>query len=87
MHSLRIQLHNELQALPSIYFDGPASVYHVAFLMGGGGCNSLLDRLAGFGTQSPHGFVEREGARFKWERDGEFLTITFVVTTPEPGEP
>lgn len=87
MHSLRIQLHNELHARPSIYFDGPASVYHVAFLVGGGECNSLLDRLVGSGTQSPHGFVEREGARFKWERHGEFLTITSVVSIPEPGEP
>jgi len=34
MHPQRQTLHNELHARPSLYFDEPAHVFHLAFLAG-----------------------------------------------------
>ncbi|PPA05669.1 DUF3422 domain-containing protein, partial [Pseudomonas sp. MWU12-2312b] len=44
MHPQRQDLHNELHARPSLYFDEPAHVFHLAFLGGGVECNALLER-------------------------------------------
>lgn len=44
MHPQRTTLHNELHARPSLYFDGPAHVFHFALLGGDAACQSLLQR-------------------------------------------
>ncbi len=46
MHPQRIALHNELHARPSLYFDGPAHVFHIALLGGHAACQALLPRSA-----------------------------------------
>lgn len=88
MHPSRTTLHNELHARPSIYFNGPAHVFHVALIESGKALDSIVRRIlaAGTGTSSPElsqGILKIDGLATKWERHTEFLTITMVV----PGEP
>ncbi|MBD8495083.1 DUF3422 domain-containing protein [Pseudomonas syringae] len=81
MHPHRIRLHNELHARPSIYFEGPACAFHVAFVLAGDLCEPLLKHLTGQDSHPAHGFVDRDPVRYKWERHGEFLTISAVLPT------
>jgi hypothetical protein len=46
MHPQRIARHTELHARPSLYFDGPAHVFHLALLGGHAACQALLPRSA-----------------------------------------
>jgi uncharacterized membrane-anchored protein len=54
MHPQRQTLHNELHARPSLYFDEPAHVFHLAFLGGDLECNCcgsmFLDHDVGVST-------------------------------------
>ncbi|WP_153788455.1 DUF3422 domain-containing protein [Pseudomonas sp. EMN2] len=81
MHPQRTTLHNELHARPSLYFDGPAHVFHLALLGGDTACQSLLQRCC---PEAPdpyaaQGITQLEGHPFKWERHTEFFTLTLVV--------
>jgi len=85
MHPLRKSLHDELHARPSIYFDGPAHVYHFALLDDGASIDGIirqLDELADNPSRGAHrhGLLRIAGYAFKWERHTEFLSLTWVVS-------
>ncbi|WP_252091974.1 DUF3422 domain-containing protein [Pseudomonas sp. MWU13-3659] len=81
MHPLRTALHNELHARPSLYFDDPAHVHHLALLGGEADCRALLQRCCpeALDTQAAQGITRLDGHPFKWERHAEFFTLTLVV--------
>jgi uncharacterized membrane-anchored protein len=81
MHAQRKALHNELHARPSLYFDEPAHVYHLAFLGTAAQCNALLQRCTPdtFAPDATQGITQFHGHPFKWERHAEFFTLTLVV--------
>lgn len=81
MHPQRTALHNELHARPSLYFDGPAHVFHFALLGGDAACQSLLQRCCPEAPDpySAQGITQLDGHPFKWERHTEFFTLTLVV--------
>lgn len=91
-HPLRHELHNELHARPSLYFDSDSDVWHVA-IVGEEGPPSILDILPKLedvsSTQlSKSGIGRFANGRLKWEVHTEFLTLTFVVPPDNPkGEP
>lgn len=81
-HPLREELHNELHARPSIYFDGDTDVWHIAIL-GRDGAPRVpreLLTLEGLSTtqQGKHGTACYSDGRVKWELHSDFLTLTFV---------
>ncbi|MEO4047809.1 DUF3422 domain-containing protein [Pseudomonas sp. CAU 1711] len=83
MHPLRVSLHNELHSRPSIYFSEPANVHHLAFFDPEESCSVLvgqLERLADdrLGSNSAQGLLRLARATLKWERHGEFFTLTLV---------
>lgn len=85
MHPQRQSLHNELHARPSLYFDEPAQVFHLAFLGAGPACHALLQRCCP-GPFDPHaaqGITQLDGHPLKWERHAEFFTLTLVVAAPD----
>jgi uncharacterized membrane-anchored protein len=82
LHPLRRELHDELHARPSLYFDGDTDVWHVA-IIGPSGAPALPERLTALDEASTtregnQGIARYEGGRLKWERHTEFLTLTFV---------
>ena len=80
MHPQRTALHNELHARPSLYFDAPAHVFHLAFVGTAQQCDALLRRCcpdAG-NTDAVQGITRCDGCPFKWERHSEFFTLTLV---------
>ncbi|MBS7596871.1 DUF3422 domain-containing protein [Pseudomonas sp. RC2C2] len=81
MHAQRTALHNELHARPSLYFDEPAHVFHLAFLGTDADCNALLQRCCAdaFEPDAAQGITQLDGHPFKWERHAEFFTLTMVV--------
>ncbi|WP_460321731.1 DUF3422 domain-containing protein [Pseudomonas ogarae] len=81
MHPQRKMLHNELHARPSLYFDEPAHVFHLAFLGDNAQCNALLERLCPdtVTADAAQGITHLEGHPLKWERHAEFFTLTLVV--------
>ncbi|WDY57306.1 DUF3422 domain-containing protein [Pseudomonas sp. PSKL.D1] len=81
MHPQRTALHNELHARPSLYFDGPAHVFHLALLGGDAACAALLQRCCpqASETDAAQGITTLNGHPFKWERHTEFFTLTLVV--------
>ena len=83
MHPQRQTLHNELHARPSLYFDEPAHVFHLAFLGGEPECNALLERCcpAPIDPHAAQGITRLDGHALKWERHAEFFTLTLVVTS------
>ncbi|MGH8333127.1 MAG: DUF3422 family protein, partial [Pseudomonas sp.] len=83
MHPQRQTLHNELHARPSLYFDEPAHVFHLAFLGGEPECNALLERCcpAPIDPHTAQGITQLDGHALKWERHAEFFTLTLVVTS------
>lgn len=83
MHPQRKALHNELHARPSVYFDAPAHVFHLAFLGGKAECNGILERLCPGSSESDavQGITQCDGHSLKWERHNEFFTLTLVVTS------
>ncbi|MHC8380220.1 DUF3422 domain-containing protein [Pseudomonas sp. LB3P14] len=83
MHPQRQTLHNELHARPSLYFDEPAHVFHLAFLGGELECNALLEHCcpAPIDPHAAQGITQLDGHPLKWERHAEFFTLTLVVTS------
>ncbi|KIY41937.1 hypothetical protein TZ03_04290 [Pseudomonas sp. 10-1B] len=81
MHPQRTALHNELHARPSLYFDGPAHVFHLALLGGDAACAALLQRCCpdALDNAAAQGITYLDGHPFKWERHTEFFTLTLVV--------
>ncbi|WP_176506894.1 MULTISPECIES: DUF3422 domain-containing protein [Pseudomonas] len=81
MHPQRTALHNELHARPSLYFDGPAHVFHLALLGGDAACAALLQRCCpdAIDAEAAQGITRLDGHPFKWERHTEFFTLTLVV--------
>lgn len=82
-HPLREELHNELHARPSLYFEGDVDVWHVA-VIGEDGPPAVSDDLMRLEEvlttqQGKHGIGRFGGGRLKWELHTEFLTLTFVV--------
>lgn len=91
MHPERTALHNELHARPSLYFDAPAHVFHLAFIGGQQQCDALLRRCCPQAdTAAVQGITRFDGCPFKWERHSEFFTLTLVrpsaTTTPDWSE-
>jgi uncharacterized membrane-anchored protein len=80
-HRLRIELHNDLHARPSLNFDGDADVWHVALVVDGGPPPGPtgLPGLAEVTTtgQGSHGIGRVGEGRLKWEAHTEFLTLTY----------
>jgi len=83
MHPQRQTLHNELHARPSLYFDEPAHVFHLAFLGGDRECNALLQNCcpSAFDPNAAQGITHLDGHPLKWERHAEFFTLTLVITS------
>ena len=83
MHPLRQSLHNELHARPSLYFDEPAHVFHLAFLGSDQACNAFLEQccLGTLDLNAAQGITQLDGHALKWERHAEFFTLTLVVTS------
>ena len=84
LHPLRFELHNELHARPSIYFNEPAHVYYLTLLEQGNALDRLIEALdsRALGKSpptSPQGLITLDGYSTKWERHTEFLSITMVV--------
>ncbi|WP_322994636.1 DUF3422 domain-containing protein [Castellaniella sp.] len=83
MHLQRNTLHNELHARPSMYFDAPAQVFHLAFLDEDDAAQTIIQTLcdrhvALADPMLPQGEFPVGEARLKWERHTEFLTLTLV---------
>ncbi|MFF7060812.1 DUF3422 family protein [Pseudomonas sp. NPDC008258] len=87
MHPQRTALHNELHARPSLYFDGPAHVFHLALLGGDAACAALLQRCCpdALDCAAAQGITRLDGHPFKWERHTEFFTLTLVVPCSNTG--
>lgn len=89
-HPLRKELHDELHARPSLYFDGDTDVWHVA-IVGENAPPPIPSTLSGLEEVSTtgggsHGIGRFGDGRLKWELHTEFLTLTFVAPAPaEPG--
>lgn len=81
MHPQRTALHNELHARPSLYFNEPAHVHHLALLGDEADCQALLQRCCpdALDTEAAQGITRLEGHPSKWERHAEFFTLTLVV--------
>ncbi|MEN0105840.1 MAG: DUF3422 domain-containing protein [Pseudomonas sp.] len=86
MHPLRNELHNELHARPSIYFDEPAHVFHLTLLGDSPGYEPIIQQLSpGTATQA-QGMAQLDGLALKWERHTEFLSLTLVMPKQAEGE-
>jgi uncharacterized membrane-anchored protein len=88
-HPLREELHNELHARPSLYFDGDADVWHLAMLTDRTSMD-IVDRLPNLQTlsasqQGTHGIGIMGGSQLKWELHTEFVTFT-LVKPPNGGQ-
>lgn len=83
MHPLRQRLHNELHARPSLYFDEPAHVFHLAFLGSDQECYAFLENCCpgSFDLNAAQGITQLDGHALKWERHAEFFTLTLLVVT------
>ena len=81
MHTLRQMLHNELHARPSLYFEEPAHVYHLAFIGNRQSCQALVENLCKslIDAHAGQGISSLCGHPFKWELHAEFFTLTWVV--------
>ncbi len=89
-HPLRQRLNEELHSRPSIPVRPPARILHLAMLDPGSG--RLKAAFAAFcarnalpepGEAARQAVVEIGTQRLKWERHGEFGTLTFVGSPPE----
>lgn len=83
----RNTLHNEIHARPSMYFEAPAQVFHLAFLDDGGATSDIIqdlcDRHVALADPAlAHGEVPIGDAQLQWERHTEFLTLTLVQPGP-----
>ncbi|MBO9126230.1 MULTISPECIES: DUF3422 domain-containing protein [Rhizobium/Agrobacterium group] len=81
-HPLRRNLHEELHARPSLYFDGDTDVWHVAIVECDRSClTSFTSGLEDVSTtgQGCHGIGRLENGRLKWEAHTEFVTLTYLI--------
>lgn len=90
-HPLRRELHDELHARPSLYFDGDIDVWHLA-IVDGEAAPAVPERLrklaAASGTgNGRHGIADFEGGRIKWELHTEFLTLTYTTAAADACSP
>ncbi|MGY5775305.1 DUF3422 domain-containing protein [Rhizobium sp. LEGMi135b] len=89
-HPARMELHNELHARPSLYFDGDANVWHVAIVrdLAAPRIPTELFGLEGVKTtgNGRHGIASVGAGRLKWEAHSEFVTLTYIEPAV-PGEP
>ncbi len=91
MYPLRVDLHNELHARPSIYFNEPAHVFHLALLEEGNALDRIVRKLEAEGGNTAsqgtsQGLLTLDGCSMKWERHTEFLSLTLVVPKPAGSE-
>ncbi|MFZ3153483.1 DUF3422 domain-containing protein [Pseudomonas sp.] len=90
MHPYRTALHNELHARPSLYFNEPAHVFHIALLDQGGVSAAVIAALtqdaAASDASAAQGLVQLDGHPLKWERHAEFFTLTLVQPKQTGGE-
>lgn len=90
MHPDRTTLHNELHARPSLYFNEPAHVFHIALLDQGGVSAAVIAALtqdvAAADTSAAQGLVQLDDHPLKWERHAEFFTLTLVQPKQTGGE-
>jgi len=89
MHLQRNALHNELHARPSMYFEAPAQVFHLAFLdeddAAGRIVRTLCDRhVAMADPRQPLGEIPVGDGSLRWERHTEFLTLTLLMPGRHP---
>lgn len=88
-HPLRRELHSELHARPSLYFDGDADVWHIAIMHDGAAptvpARLLQSESTNRTADGKHGIVLFEGGRLKWEVHTEFLSLTYVAPPAEDG--
>ncbi|MCX8102242.1 MAG: DUF3422 domain-containing protein [Geminicoccaceae bacterium] len=89
-HPLRQRLNEELHSRPSIPVRPPARILHLALL--DVGSQRLKEAFAAFcarhalpapGPEARQAIVELGTQRLKWERHGEFGTLTLVGSWPE----
>lgn len=85
MHPYRHALHDEVHARPSMYFDVPAQVFHLAFLDDGETAQKIVESLcqrhiAVADPSRPQGQFAIGNASLRWERHTEFLTLTLVTS-------
>lgn len=90
-HPLRRELHEELHARPSLYFDGDADVWHIA-IVDENGPPAIPLELSGMASANKtadgkHGIADFADGRLKWEIHTEFLTITYVAQPDLNGFP
>lgn len=90
-HPLRRELHNELHARPSLYFDGDIDVWHLA-IVDGETAPAVPERLQQLAAASKtgdgrHGIADFEGGRIKWELHTEFLTLTYTTAASDACSP
>lgn len=90
MHPYRTALHNELHARPSLYFNEPAHVFHIALLDQGGVSAAVIATLTqdapAADANAAQGLVQLDGLPLKWERHAEFFTLTLVQPKQAGGE-
>ncbi|WKL24687.1 DUF3422 family protein (plasmid) [Sinorhizobium meliloti] len=80
---MRRELHGELHARPSLYFDGEADVWHCAVVFEGEPPRVPSSLLAGAGLSESrtgrHGITSFGEGRLKWELHTEFASFTLVA--------
>lgn len=86
-HPMRRELHGELHARPSLYFEGDTDVWHMA-VVGTDGTTQLPANLlclpaATKSMDGKHGIAPLGQGRVKWELHTEFLTLTYVGEASE----
>ncbi|HEX5844567.1 MAG TPA: DUF3422 domain-containing protein [Pseudomonas sp.] len=91
MHPQRTALHNELHVRPSLYFNEPAYVFHIALLDQDEVSAAIIRALPQNGEQaqatgSAQGLTHLLGCALKWERHAEFFTLTLVQPKQAGGE-
>lgn len=90
-HPMRRELHDEVHARPSLYFDGDADVWLAAVVFERSSPRipqTLLGIAEGSKTQEGrHGIIPFAGGRLKWELHTEFLTFTLVLTPDRTSSP
>ncbi len=91
MHPQRTALHNELHARPSLYFNEPAHVFHIALLDQSGVSEAVIATLAErapapWPPGTAQGLVQMDGGPLKWERHAEFFTLTLMLPKQANGE-
>ena len=86
-HELRLVLNDELHGRPGLPVTAPSRITHLAFTIGAGDADPLLNvkllcdtlGLKPPGERALHHLVEFEGGLFKYERHGEFYRVSVTA--------